>query len=153
MKLYILRHGQAEARAASDAERPLTTRGEREVARMIEGVRAELEGLTQLWASPYRRACQSAAIAAEILDLSDTLETELLVPEADPEKLFAQLQVCEAEAVLLVSHQPLVGRLLDRLCGTEAGYHTMGTASLARVDTELVAEGLGVLTWLRHAHD
>lgn len=43
MKLYVLRHGEAEPRAASDAERRLTRRGEAEV----RAVALELTGFAR----------------------------------------------------------------------------------------------------------
>jgi phosphohistidine phosphatase len=153
MDLFILRHGKAEARAATDADRRLTGQGRRDVARVITAARDDLALVTHLWVSPYIRARQTADIASSLLGDIEPFVTELLVPEADPIALCEQLQLCDAEALLLVSHQPLVGTLVDMLCGADAGYHPMGTSSLAGIDIDLAAAGMGKLCWLRHAHD
>lgn len=157
MKLYILRHGQAEARAANDSLRALTETGRSDVERMVSAMRADILGPEQLWSSPYRRAQQTAEIADRILSATepasapiDTVTTDCLVPEAALSELYARLQSSQAQSVLLVSHQPLVGSLLDDLCGTDPGFHPMGTASLACVELELPARGMGRLAWLRH---
>lgn len=154
MKLLVLRHGQAEPRAASDEQRALTEVGQRDVARVIESARPAFEGLEALWVSPYRRAQQSARIAIDTLQWSGTATTaECLTPEASLEQLYGHLQACKAQSLLLVSHQPLVGSLLDDLCGEEPGRYPMGTASLACVHLDVAAHALGRLEWLRHKGD
>ncbi len=152
--LFIMRHGQAETRASSDAERALTARGEKDVERMADALTTELAELDQLWVSPYRRARQTAAIVNGALGRgAEPVVTELLTPDADLEALCAQLQACEEEHLLLVSHMPLVGDLIHYLTGAEPGRYTMGTASVACLSLEMVAAGLGRLTWLRHRED
>lgn len=153
MELFILRHGQAEARAATDADRQLTEQGRREVARVINAVGEELSLVTHLWVSPYRRALQTAEIVSEHLGDLEPFVTELLEPEADPVVLSEQLMLCDTEALLLVSHQPLVGTLVNSLAGVAPGYYPMGPGSLACIDIDPVAPGTGALRWLRHASD
>ena len=63
MEIYLLRHGIAESRAPSDAERDLTEEGRqkvREVTRMA--ARAGVSPALVL-SSPYRRALETAKIA------------------------------------------------------------------------------------------
>lgn len=151
MKLFVLRHGRAENRAASDFDRALTDSGRADLTRVLTGSREALAGVDQVWVSPLLRAQQSAAIAVQVLGGSPPMETtEALVPEADLNKLYRRLQGFTGEALLLVSHQPLVGELVNDLCGAEPGLHPMGTASLAALELELVASGLAELLWLRH---
>jgi len=154
MKLLVLRHGQAEARAARDEQRALTDAGRRDVARVIDASHPVLEGLEALWVSPYLRAQQTARIAIDRLQWSGRAITlDGLTPEASLAPLYSELQACKARSLLLVSHQPLVGSLLDELCGKDPGHHPMGTASLACVNLEVAAPGLGNLEWLRHKED
>jgi len=154
MKLLVLRHGQAEARAASDEQRALTEVGRRDVARVTEAAGSAFEGLEALWVSPYRRAQQTARIVTDTLQWQGSAVTvEDLQPEASLERLYARLQACKARSLLLVSHQPLVGSLLDDLCGEDPGCHPMGTASLACLNLEVPARGLGSLEWLRHKEE
>lgn len=152
--LFIMRHGQAQARASSDAERSLTARGEKDVELMTSALASELSELDQLWVSPFRRARQTAEIVNRVLGRgAEPTVTELLTPEADLEALCAQLQVCEEEHLLLVSHMPLVGDLIHYLTGAEPGRYSMGTASVACLTMDVVAPGLGELSWLRHRED
>jgi len=152
--LFIMRHGQAQTKASSDAERPLTARGEADVERVVSALSDELSDLDQLWVSPYRRARQTAAIVNQVLGRgAEPVETELLTPEADLEALCAQLQACEEDNLMLVSHMPLVGDLIHYLTGAEPGRYTMGTASVACLTLDVVAGGVGELRWLRHRED
>lgn len=151
MELFILRHGQAEPQLTTDEERALTDKGRADVARVVKASLPEMGEITHLWVSPLVRAQQTAEIAGSLLGSIEPYTTELLMPEADPSLLFQQLQISECAELLLVSHQPLVSRILDVLCGTEAGYHHMGTSSLACVDIDVVTAGMGKLRWLRHS--
>lgn len=149
--LFIMRHGQAEAHAASDPERALTDRGEADVRQMVASLTDDLIALEHVWTSPYRRAQQTAAIANEVLGRgAEPVLTELLVPEAKVEPLCEQIQACQESSLLLVSHMPLVGELLHYLTGAEPGRYSMGTSSVACVAFDVVAAGLGQLRWLHH---
>ncbi|MGB3610648.1 MAG: phosphohistidine phosphatase SixA [Cellvibrio sp.] len=151
MELFILRHGEAEPRVTTDEERQLTDKGRADVARMIKSSLDDLGKLTHIWVSPLVRAQQTAAIAGALIGDMEPYTTELLSPDADPQLLFNQLQLSECEGLLLVSHQPLVSRMLDTLCGTAKGYHDMATSSMACVDIDIVARDMGKLRWLRHS--
>lgn len=153
MIIYILRHGQAEAQVTSDEARRLTRKGELETEQVLAARAKEFAGITSLWASPLVRAQQTAQIAQQYLPGISLQTTSLLVPEADPQALIDWLYSSQAEtgAILLVSHQPVVGRLLGLLCGELEGFYPMGTSSLAAIKIEPVAAGLGELLWLDHA--
>lgn len=150
MEIFILRHGQAEPQITTDDARQLTERGRADVARMINTSLPDMAELTHLWVSPLIRAQQTAEIAGALIGNFQPYTTELLVPEAQPELLFQQLQASECPSLLLVSHQPLVSKILDELCGTDNGYHSMNTSSLACVDIDIIAKNMGKLRWLRH---
>src|SRR4051812_10479632 len=71
MRLYLLRHGPAVERedwTGDDAERPLTTEGERATEKAIKGMRTLLRA-DEILTSPLRRARQTAELAAERLGL------------------------------------------------------------------------------------
>ncbi|HSX85873.1 MAG TPA: phosphohistidine phosphatase SixA [Cellvibrio sp.] len=151
MELFILRHGEAEPRTTTDDARQLTDKGRADVARMIKSSLEDLGELTHIWVSPLVRAQQTAEIAGELIGDMEPYTTELLSPDADPQLLFNQLQLSECQGLLLVSHQPLVSKILDTLCGTANGYHDMATSSLACVDIDIIAADMGKLRWLRHS--
>ena len=155
MTIYILRHGQAEAQITTDEARQLTDKGRIDASRVVQARVADMAHLAQIWASPLVRAQQTAALAAEYFPGKSIQTTELLVPEANPQALMDWLDEINAQqpgqSVLLVSHQPLVGALVNMLCGKPDEYYPMGTSSLAAIRAEVVAADMGDLLWLDHA--
>ena len=154
MKIYILRHGQAEAQISTDHARQLTIKGRSDTEVIMAARTAVLNDVAQVWASPFVRAQQTAGIAITHFPALNIQTTELLIPEANPKMLMDWLGsnagVNEHQAILLVSHQPLVGTLLNCLCGKPEDYYPMGTSSLAAVDLPVIAAGMGELLWLDH---
>jgi len=150
VKLWILRHGEAEAHARSDDQRNLTEHGRKQVLRSA----AHLIGqpLDAIVASPYVRAQQTAALVHEALGFGHPVETvPWLTPDSDPDQAIARLDALGLERVLLVSHQPLVSTLLGLLVhGNRQSGDPMGTASLAQLRGEALLKGLMTLESLRH---
>ena len=147
MDLFFLRHGEAEPRAASDVERRLTPAGESDVLGVIESRRAELATVELIVTSPYRRALQTAKIAAQALDFDrELLVTEQLEPGADPQSLFHFIDALDAKSILLVTHQPLVGHVLSLLSGDSRWLGT-GTANLVALQTEAPVPGFADVCW------
>ena len=150
MKLWILRHGEAQAQAETDAQRRLTAHGRAQVLDSAEALREQ--PLQAVLVSPYVRAQQTAALVRETLELGEPLLTvPWLTPDASPADVVAGLSTLPYETVLLVSHQPLVGALVSWL---EAGHlqqpAPMGTASLACLEGEWLLAGTMTLRTLRH---
>ncbi|WP_191485167.1 phosphohistidine phosphatase SixA [Pseudomonas sp. FEN] len=148
MRVWVLRHGEAEPQARSDAERALTTRGRQQVLRSA----AHLIGqpLSAIYASPYLRAQQTAELVREVLGFeAEIITVPWLTPESNPQDVSRRLD--GAHDLLLVSHQPLVGNLLSFL---QHGHlhqpDPMGTASLAELEGELPLAGAMTLLNLRH---
>jgi phosphohistidine phosphatase len=139
MKLWVLRHGEAHTQAASDAVRELTPLGREQV--LLSAARLAGQPLTLL-ASPYVRAQQTAERVREALGLDAVVTVPWLTPDSDALKVIAGLSNYQDGAVLLVSHQPLVGALISVL--TRGNYRhpePMGTGSLACLEGEGVAVG------------
>ncbi|WP_422421047.1 phosphohistidine phosphatase SixA [Pseudomonas sp. GZD-222] len=149
MKLWVLRHGEAEPRANSDSERRLTAHGREQVLRSA----AHLLGqdLQVILASPYVRAQQTAALVHQALGFIKPVQTVTwLTPDTDPQKVIAELDKLGLENVLLVSHQPLVSCLVGML---EQGHQqgpSMSTASLAELEGDWPLAGLMTLRGLSH---
>jgi phosphohistidine phosphatase SixA len=80
VKLWVLRHGEAEPRANTDAERRLTAHGREQVLHSA----AHLLGqpLQAIIASPYVRAQQTAALVHDTLGFAEPVRT---VPWLTPE--------------------------------------------------------------------
>ncbi|GAB2189506.1 phosphohistidine phosphatase SixA [Sessilibacter sp. MAH2] len=148
MKLFLLRHGEAEPYCPADSTRQLTARGVAETNDVLEKRSHELNSVTSFWASPYVRAQQTATLAQKFIPhlMFDT--TELLVPEANPERLSKAIELSGVESLLMVTHQPLIGTFVDWLAGLEAGKLRLGTSSLVCIETEYLMAGAGELLWV-----
>lgn len=152
MTLWILRHGEAQNRARSDAERALTDRGRQEVL----SAAARLLGRPLQWiiASPYVRAQQTAELVRQALGFSDSIVTvPWLTPDSDPRKVLDNLDLYAGDQVLLVSHQPLVGTLIGlAVHGNLQQAEPMHTASLAQLEGEFPVAGAMELLSVDHVH-
>lgn len=148
MQLYILRHGEAEPHAPSDAARRLTPRGEAEVRAMALACAQRLAGLQRVVTSPYQRARQTAAELMRTLNFAGELLVETaLTPAGNARQVATLIDALGCEALLLVSHQPLVGELLRYLTDRE-DIGPMGTAHLAALDITVCTRGGARLLWL-----
>lgn len=150
MKLWILRHGEAEPRANTDAERRLTAHGREQVLR--SAARLLGQPLQAIIASPYVRAQQTAALVHDTLGFTEPVRTvPWLTPESDAAQAIGEIERLGLEQVLLVSHQPLVGSLVSLLeQGHAQSPAPMSTASLAQLEGDWPLAGLMTLQALDH---
>ncbi len=150
VKLWLLRHGEAEPHASRDSERRLTAHGRKEVLQSA----ARLAGLPLdgILASPYVRAQQTAELVREALGLVEPVGTApWLTPDDDPREVLGFLDERSERNLLLVSHQPLVGALGGLLVhGNRRDPLPMSTASLAELEGDFAAAGLMTLVSLHH---
>jgi phosphohistidine phosphatase len=150
MKLWILRHGEAQNRARTDAERELTDNGRAEVLSSA----ASLMGQPLRWiiASPYVRAQQTAELVRQALGFSEAVATvPWLTPDSDPRKVLDNLDLYASDNVLVVSHQPLVGSLIGlAVHGSLQQAEPMHTASLAELEADFPLAGAMELVGVRH---
>ncbi|MFJ3372701.1 phosphohistidine phosphatase SixA [Pseudomonas sp. NPDC086251] len=149
MKLWVLRHGEAEPHGTrADSERELTAHGREEVLRTA----AELIGkpITAIYASPYRRAQQTAQLVREALGFAPEIRTvEWLTPDYSPQVVSEQL--VSVDRALLVSHNPLVGNLLGYLQhGHVQDPEKVETAGLAELEGDLPLAGAMKLNGIKH---
>ncbi|MWV13507.1 phosphohistidine phosphatase SixA [Pseudomonas sp. R-28-1W-6] len=152
MKLWLLRHGEAEPRARSDAERVLTEHGRKEVRHAAKHLRER--PLEQILVSPYRRAQQTAELVREKLGLQLPLTTlDWLTPDDDPRQVLRRLDEFTAEELLIVSHNPLLGALAGLLVhGHLQQPFTLHTASLICLGGEFPLAGAMTVDALYHPH-
>lgn len=156
MQLYILRHGEAQNVAPSDAQRPLTARGRQDVEQTLLASLEVMAGVDCIYASPYLRAQQTAEIASRLFNLPVTT-CDQLVPDTSHSEMVNLIESLQDGSLtgsasvtpLLVSHQPLVGGFVDWLCGLEYGRHVMGTSALASLEFDTVARDCGHLHFMR----
>jgi phosphohistidine phosphatase len=119
--LDILRHGEAEpAGSGGDAVRPLSLAGRGVVAALAAGLAMEGWRHERIFSSPMLRARHTAEIVRDATPDAAAIERmDELLPERDPSDVLAVLGAHGATAghVLLVTHQPLAGRLAALLTG------------------------------------
>ena len=148
MKVWILRHGEAQAHARTDAERNLTEHGRAEVLRSA----AHLIGqpLGAIIASPYVRAQQTAQLVRDVLGFEPEIRTvPWLTPDGHVQRVLEKLD--SDDDVLLVSHQPLVGSLISFLQhGHQRQPQPMYTASLAELEGDFPLAGLMSLVGVKN---
>jgi phosphohistidine phosphatase len=149
MKLWVLRHGEAEPHGKRpDSERALTAHGREEVLRTA----GELMGqpITAIYASPYRRAQETAEIVRSTLRFAPEIRTvEWLTPDYSPQVVAEQL--VSVDRALLVSHNPLVGNLLGYLQhGHVQDPERVATAGLAELEGDLPLAGAMKLNGIKH---
>lgn len=153
MWIYLLRHGIAEDRSASgaDADRELTNEGRQKLREVLKtAARAGVEPSLVL-TSPYRRALDTARIAAEVLGYNgELLQTGTLTPGGRPDAVWEELRVHRGErAILLAGHEPLFSALGAYLLGAPELYIDFKKGALLAIEMDgFGARAHGVLKWL-----
>lgn len=118
MDLILWRHAEAAEASSgqSDMARALTSRGEKQAARMAAWLDRQLPESARIWASPARRTEQTAMALGRKFKISP-----LLAPDSTVEKLLELVQWPDAKGcVMVVGHQPLLGQTIAHLLGLNA---------------------------------
>lgn len=146
MKLYFLRHGQAnwEQWDRPDDERPLTKKGRKEVETIGSALKELKVRPQEILTSPLPRAFETAQIVSEKLQV-ELETTPLLAPGFGLHSLRQLLNDYPEHDLLLVGHEPDFSLAIAQLTG---GVVKMAKAGLARVDLENAADLRGELVWL-----
>src|SRR6476620_7663922 len=140
MQIYLLRHGVAEDRSATgrDADRRLTDEGRAKLRRVLErahqaGVRPSL-----ILSSPYRRALETAEIAARELGYEGKIvRTPALIPDSSPQHVWDAIREHRNEsAVLVAGHEPLFSATVAFLVGSTRAMVHFRKGALMRIDVE-----------------
>lgn len=121
MDLILWRHAEAKDADAllPDAERELTTRGLRHAEQAAEWLRSQRLPKVVVLSSPAKRALQTA----QTLGLPFKVKRQLGVGASTADLLGAANWPDHPGAIILVSHQPALGRLASLLlAGTEADW-------------------------------
>jgi phosphohistidine phosphatase len=152
MEIYILRHGIAEDPKAGvpDAERALTDPGREKLRAVLGQAREAGVRPSLILSSPYRRAQQTAHMAAQVLRCNKIVEAEVLVPGSTPKAVWDAICAHRREpALLLAGHEPLLGMTVGYLLGVPALQVDLKKAALVRIDRESFSGAPhGVLKWM-----
>ncbi len=154
-KLILFRHGKSDwdAPFASDHDRPLSLRGERDAQNMGMLLVASGQPLPELVVcSPALRARATLDLALRAGDWSPEVVYSDELYGADAEGVLELIHRLPARPVrvMLVGHEPTWSELVLRFCG---GRVRMPTAAMARLDFPAsdwsgVEFGRGELVWL-----
>ena len=118
MDLILWRHAEAQEwlEGCNDMARSLTSRGEKQAARMANWLDRQLPEGTRIFVSPARRCEQTAQALGRKYKLR-----EELAPGASADQLLALVQWPLAKGtVLVVGHQPTLGQTIAQLLGLNA---------------------------------
>ncbi len=152
MEIYLLRHGIAEDGQAGrpDSDRALTGEGKKKLANVLRAAAAAGVRPALILSSPYRRAVQTAQLAAEILEYDgDLLRTKALEPGSRPGAVWDEIRVHkDAGSILLSGHEPLFSSLTAYLLGCASLQIDFKKGALACLELEhFTAEPRAVLKW------
>jgi phosphohistidine phosphatase len=133
MDLILWRHAEAVEipLGGDDMARTLTSRGEKQAARMAAWLDRQLPDSARIWVSPAKRTEQTALALGRKFRMSPVLG-----PHGTVEELLQLVQWPQAKGcVLVVGHQPVLGQTIAELLGLNASE---------------CAVKKGALWWLRH---
>lgn len=158
MRVMLMRHCEAVAGRDDDPERPLTQAA---LVRLQEGADRLGEPLGRvscLISSPWRRAGETAEALRPFLSRAVRQEySDTLLPMTDPHQTLTLLERYFADgeagdtALLVIGHQPLLGRLIGLLCESESGARfSPAPGEIAVIELDWPAAGMGSLRcWYR----
>jgi phosphohistidine phosphatase len=150
MEIYLLRHGVAEdgKPGSRDADRALTAEGKKKLRVVLEVAKRGGMDPEVIVTSPYRRALETARIAAEVLDhKSGLIEARALTPDSRVEDAWEEICLHDdARSILVSGHEPLTGELIRFLCGAVVD---VKKGSITRIDVAIpTRRPSGVLKWV-----
>lgn len=133
MDLILWRHAEAHTllEGGNEMARSLTSRGEKQAARMASWLDRQLPELTRILVSPARRTEQTAMALSRKYKICPEL-----APDGNVAQLLELVQWPEAKGcVLVVGHQPTIGQTIAQLLGLNSSECTVKK---------------GAVWWLRH---
>ena len=154
MDCLFVRHGIAVEREewdGKDVDRPLTEEGVRRVCQVAAGLRRLAVRPTVIYASPARRAADTAQLLHDLLARPSCMELrDELLPEASPTDLVRLLQHRSSEpCVICVGHEPQLGMAAGvLLSGRASESFPLKKAGACLIELSIpVKPGRGVLRW------
>ena len=114
MDIVLWRHAEAEP-GEPDRGRKLTSKGEKQARRVAEWLHNRLPDTAKIYASPAKRAQQTAQALAEVAHRKfKTLEA--LAPSATADEVLAAIGWNGGKGTLVVvGHQPTLGQIASRV--------------------------------------
>ena len=141
MDIYFLRHAPAVQRGIAqfpNDDRPLTEQGIRKMKKGARGLRTLLPLVDVVCSSPLVRALDTAKIAAEALGFSGPIQQcPQLLPDAGFVDFLSMVKEHSlSETLLVVGHEPNMGRMISSLLGTSRVMIELRKGGLCRIRIE-----------------
>ncbi len=154
MDCLLFRHGIAVEREeweGKDIDRPLTDRGKQRVRQVAAGLRRLAMRPTVFYASPARRALETAQLLHGLLASSSLLQLrDELLPESSPAQVVRLLRDLPPEScVLCIGHEPQLGMAASvLLSGRVSASFPLKKAGACLIELSISAKpGRGILRW------
>ena len=154
MDCLFVRHGIAVEREeweGKDVDRPLTEKGKRRVRQVAAGLRKLDVRPTVIYASPARRAADTAQLLHDLLASRSLVQLrDELLPEAPPTQVLSLLQDLPPEScVICIGHEPHLGMAASiLLSGRASASFPLKKAGACLIELSTPAKpGRGVLRW------
>ncbi len=145
MKLYFVRHGEAEDLAPTDHSRELTERGKDRVAKSAQVLKRLGIAPIVIYSSPRIRAKQTAELIADALDMEITI-TEDVNFGFDANNIKSLVKKFNTnDEIMFVGHNPDMSQIVHKLAGASL---SMKKGGLARIDVVNHKAQRGDLVWL-----
>lgn len=131
MKIYFIRHGEAEIYADDDFKRKLTTIGKRKLEESFKVFAKNLKDKRsyKIYSSPLERAKETAEILAKHLD--STYEVKEYLAGGRIKDILENLD--KGENYIFVSHEPFISNWIYQLTG-EMKIISRGSINLVEID-------------------
>lgn len=145
MKLYLVRHGEAEPLAPTDHERELTDEGRERITKSAQVLKRLGIAPQAIYSSPRIRAKQTAELIADALELDFiiTEEVNFGFDEKNIKNLIKDMR--SRDEVMFVGHNPDMSQIVHKMTGASVG---MKKGGLARIDLVSAKVQRGELVWL-----
>ncbi len=131
--LWLLRHGDA-AEGSPDAERQLTSKGEKQARAVGAALKALGVEMDACLTSPKVRAAETARLACEPLGIDPQMEPKLAGGPFDAEALAAGL----GDEVLMVGHDPDFSMAVHALTGAQVRMKKGGLAGVEKGEIKVL---------------
>lgn len=151
MKIFVMRHGEAQLLAANDMQRALTPFGQQQAkvsAQWLQTHYLDNSTIDLAFVSPYLRTKQTFAELATTLTTTEVEYTQDIIPSGivslAHDYLDTRLSVApDTQNILFVSHMPFVSYFVDALCGISRS-PLFATGSIAVIEYN-IKSSTGVL--------
>lgn len=153
MRVYLMRHGSAEARGPAGEDSPdrhLVDKGHEQCA-LASGLFGRMGvRFDRVISSPYARAVETAEAVLEGMGLDLVVEAdERLAPLSSPKRAVETLVAAGSRCLFVVGHEPLLSEMVARAVGYGAADIVLRKGGVVEMDVictkPLRAELLGLI--------